>query len=183
MFTKLKKYVKMLYAIILKRKIVNHLFLDENNFFGGLFMSAEVTREKIMRTDKTKVNMQFVDKLYALRRERNEQLKGTDQFCNLFPNIHRTVCKECSGNELCLKYKAEREYIHSQEETKGNSRRRRKQDNPKKNESGVSEECFDSDDVYEDEAKEYPCKEMFFACPDKDKCEYGKKCSYNPESD
>ena len=150
-------------------------------------MSAQETmRERIMRTDKTKVNMQFVDKLYVLRMERNEQLKGTDQFCNLFPNIHRTVCKECSGNELCLKYKAEREYIHSQEETKGNSRRKRKQDTQKNKENGISEECFDADDVYEDEVdgvENYPCKEMFFACPDKDKCEYGKKCSYNPESD
>lgn len=151
--------------------------------------TQETSREKIKRTDKTKVNMQLVEELHILRRKRNEELNGTGQFCNLYPNINKTVCSSCSNFEICSSHKIECEYIHTQEGTKGIYRRKRKQENPKKLESEISAEIADADDAYsyEDQdidpiAKKYPCNDMYYACPDKDECEYGEKCSYKPEN-
>lgn len=155
-------------------------------------------QEKIMRTEKVKVNMQIVEDLYELRRKRNVQLKATNKFCNLFPNIDKTICKECADNELCLKHKHERDFIHEQEDVKNLPRRKRKQDNPKKD-SRISEsenseikgnsyicECdydyvSDEQSSYDENAKKYPCGELYFACPNNQGCNYGADCTYPPE--
>ena len=151
-------------------------------------------QEKIKRTDKVKVSMQVVEDLYELRKKRNVQLKGTNKFCNLFPNIDKTICKECSENEFCLKHKHEREFIHEQEDSKDLPRRKRKQDNPKKD-SEISEmdenysscacDCdydygSDEQSTYDNIEKWYPCGALYFACPNNQGCAYGKECTYPP---
>jgi hypothetical protein len=128
-------------------------------------------REKIRRTDKvTPVDMGIVKELKAHRLKRNSELDGTGKFCNLYPDINKQVCKECSNNVLCLKHSKEREYIHEQEATKGNQRRKRKQDNPKYHEEKPT-----------DVSEKYPCGEFYFACPKKAECNFGKTCEYKTD--
>ena len=146
-------------------------------------------QEKIRRTDKVSIDMQIVEQLKTYRGMRNCQLEGTNQFCNLFPDMNKRVCKGCpkTMREMCETYKKEREYIHSQEETKGTPRRQRKQQNLKRIQSDeISAQIADEDEayLYEDQdvdsmAEQYPCRTMYFACPDKDFCEFGEKCPYD----
>jgi len=148
-------------------------------------------REKIRRTEKVKpVDMGIVKDLKAYRLERNNELAGTGKFCNLYPDINKKVCKECSKREYCLKHQKEREFIHEQEATKGNQRRRRKQDNPKHDILEISVKTSENeelDELYEkyevtgeefDEDK-YPCLSVSISCPEREKCNFGEKCKYN----
>ena len=92
----------------------------------------------------------------------------------------------------------EREYIHSHDELKGEPRKARKQDNPKKgidrlgsnNEELKDCDCdcdcdydygCDEQAEYDETAEKYPCGKLYFACPNNVGCEYGVKCPYNPE--
>ena len=144
------------------------------------------TREKIRRKDKKDVDIDFVEQLLKWQRLRNNQLEGTKYFCTLYPDINKQACKTCPEDikESCLKRKREREYIHSQEATKANQRRKRKQDNVKHEILEISvKETYDDDSVTieaNEEDKKYPCGVMNFACPEKKKCKYGKKCKYKP---
>lgn len=145
-------------------------------------------QEKIKRTDKVSIDMQVVEQLKTYRGMRNCQLEGTKHFCNLYPDMNKGVCKSCpkTMSKVCENHKKEREYIHAQEETKGAPRRQRKQQNLKRFQSEVSAQIADEDEVYmyEDQdadptAEQYPCRSMYFACPDKDFCEFGEKCPYD----
>lgn len=147
-----------------------------------------MTKEKKQHTQKIgKVNMNMVKQLITWRDMRNTQLEGTKFFCTLYPDINKKICQECPEtiSKACFKHEWERDYIHKQEDSKGTPRRKRKQNNPKYEvETSVTEN--DYDDYFDNsdndaEAKKYPCKDMYFACPDKNKCKYGKKCTYSPE--
>ena len=129
-------------------------------------------REKIRKTDKVvPVDMGIVKDLKSCRFKRNYELDGTGKFCNLYPDINKQVCKECSNKTFCLKHSKEREYIHTQEATKGNQRRKRKQDNPKYHDAEISVET----------EGEYPCGEFYFACPQKNECNFGEICDYKSD--
>ena len=149
-------------------------------------------QEKIRRTDKVSIDIKVVEQLRTYRGMRNCQLEGTNHFCNLYPDMNKRVCKSCpkTMREMCTDHKREREYIHAQEETKGAPRRQRKQQNLKKIQSEISAQEADGEEVYlyEDQdvdpiAEQYPCRVMYFACPDKDFCEFGKKCPHQTEDD
>jgi len=141
-------------------------------------------REKIRRTEKTvNVDMKIVKKLTDLRDSINQQAKQTGLFCNLFPDLNKKVCKQCSEKncKLCLEHEREREFIHKQEATKGNKRRERKQNNPKHKDDGdISVDMTDEEDF---EEGTYICGEMYFACPNKDDCNFGNKCIYLNDTD
>lgn len=159
-------------------------------------------REKIRRTEKTSgIDMKVVNQLIDLRDSINQQAKKTGLFCNLFPDINKKVCQECPGIKpkekkckICFEHDVEREYIHNHDELKGKQRRARKQDNPKKegdisgkddNYSSCVCDCdyvygSDEQSTYNVTEKEYPCGEMYFACPNNEGCEHGRKCTYPP---
>lgn len=147
-------------------------------------------REKIRKTDKVvPVDMGIVKDLKSCRLKRNYELDGTGKFCNLYPDINKQVCKECSNKAFCLKHSKEREYIHAQEATKGNQRRKRKQDNPKHDIIEISvmtsgdEELDEIYKKYEDteefDEDKYPCASASHSCPEREKCNFGEKCKYN----
>lgn len=163
-------------------------------------------REKIRRTEKTSdVDMKVVNQLIDLRDSINQKAKQTGLFCNLFPDINKKVCQECPGIksdqkkcEFCFDHVVERTFIHNHDELKGQKRRERKQDNPKKGVDISETADFDTEDYgyvcdcddyggdeienCDETAKKYPCGSMYFACPNNAGCEYGKKCTYPPES-
>ena len=151
--------------------------------------TQETSREKIRRADKVSVDMGIVEQLITYKDMRNCQLEGTKYFCNLYPDINKRACKDCpkTMRELCEDSKREREYIHAQDATKANPRRKRKQENPKKQILEISVRTTEEDDtyLYEEQtdpiAAKYPCEDMYFACPDKEKCQYGKECPYKPD--
>lgn len=157
-------------------------------------------RETIKRTKHVGVpDMKMVKKLIRLRDKRNLELEGTKYFCNLYPNINKKVCQECSekNRDMCFKHEWERDYIHKQEAKEGNKRRERKQDNPKYNvleisvktsddeeyantykKYGAIEEKSELTEVDSEDAK-YPCHAMNFACPNREECNFGENCKYN----
>lgn len=154
--------------------------------------TQEASREKIRRSDKVSVDIGIVEQLIIYRDMRNCQLEGTKYFCNLYPDMNKRACKDCPKTmcELCTEHKKEREYIHTQEATKGNQRRERKQTSPKiigpKEIGEVTDEDEEFIDNYAEEEpikepagdKRYPCYPMEYACPKKDECNCGENCSY-----
>lgn len=150
------------------------------------------TREKIQRTKKVGVpDMQKVQQLLNWRALINSQLEGIGLFCSLYPDPNKKVCKICPEDirDKCFKYGWERNFIHKNEATKANKRRKRKQDNPKYMELEISVRT-DDDKGYEYQAdsseentedQKYPCQVMNFACPAREKCNYGENCEYKPD--
>lgn len=152
-------------------------------------------REKIKRTDKVVVDMQKVNQLLKWQEMRNCQLEGTSFFCNLHPEESKRICTDCpqTMRKACFNWKPEREYIHGTAETKGAPRRKRKQDNPKHWGMEITSKAEEDDEnieynvIEEDESsiteidKKYPCLEMNYACPAREKCNFGESCEYLSE--
>ena len=156
-------------------------------------------REVIKRTKHVGVpDMKKVKKLIDLRDKRNLELEGTKHYCNLYPNVNKKACQECSekNRDMCLKHEWERDYIHKHEAKDGNKRRERKQDNPKHDILEISVKTSDDeeyDEMYEkydvdeetpeiievdSEDDKYPCHAMNFTCPNRKECDFGKKCNF-----
>ena len=150
------------------------------------------TREKMHQKSKVgAIDMKMVNQLITWRDMRKCQLEGTKYFCRLNPDENKQICKDCPKTirKACFKYEWERDYIHKKEAAEGeNKRRQRKQDNPKhwNLEISVRDEeddeyadygTHDEEPVNEMDTK-YPCSKMWFACPDKDKCNFGEICPY-----
>lgn len=151
-------------------------------------------REKIKRTDKVVVDMAKVKQLLTWRDMRNCQLEGTQYFCSLHPEESKRICIDCPRTirKACFNWKPEREYIYGTAEIKGAPRRKRKQDNPKhwgmeSTSKEDNDENIEYNVVEEDESsitetdKKYPCLEMNYACPAREKCNFGESCEYFSE--
>lgn len=142
-----------------------------------------MAREKIQRKNQVgKLDLEKVRWLQKIQKNRNQELKGTGFFCSLHPNKNKVSCKGCSHYEKCLHYKWERDYLNKEDSKKANKRRKSKQENPKRK---VETAYLEDNEQYADfeqneEDTKFPCGDMNFACPDRETCEGGKNCPWEP---
>lgn len=145
------------------------------------------TKEKMHPRSKLgKIDMNMVEQLIKWRETRNNQLKDFAFKCSLYPDENKRICETCPTTirKACFKYEWERDYIHKQEKAKLDNQMRKK----KKRKEGLPSDqaCYYDENDYDEhneevgEATKYPCKELYFACPDSEFCNHGKKCDYKP---
>ncbi len=122
------------------------------------------------KTRKRKADKQEVQRLKQWRKKRNRSLKGTNYRCTLHPKKCEP-CTSCFYREACFRYVNARFYLLLQEKRirdaqMRKARKRRKEYNHY--DVILGEEYNDA----------FPCEPFDISCPDREKCQNGRFCSW-----